>query len=323
MRFDYYAASLPAQLKYCEQKIKENCDGILGSEPPVKPYKFGFRHGVTNFRLYWGGHNPMPFFVSSGSDAEAGAAFVRSNFPTHRVSRADVCEDFDLAGGFDRFHSLIEPIARSSGVRVLFQGDPDPTKETGRTMYYGSKDSDVRVVLYEKGLHEIGKGNLSASKTWVRIELRVRPRKQRKALCASYTASQLWGMSKWSSRVAKEVLLTEVPFTPDPSLRVSRVDQAIAHMFRQYAGNIRAFVDAHGRHSLYDHMDDVLNIQEDERLRIANIADDLSAGDLIEALKNMEGRLASARSKGRGAQAAEISSEIKSLRQKIERIYAR
>jgi hypothetical protein len=322
MRFDYYAATLPAQLSYCEKSIKDNFEGYLISEPPVKPYKSGLRHHQKDFRLYWGGQNPLPFFVASGQNSEDAASFVRRVFPQHRVSRADVAVDFEEVGGFDRVHALINPICRNARVEVEFQGDPDPTQKRGRTMYYGSKNSDVRICLYEKGLHELGKGNLEASEGWVRIELRVRPRKQRKALCASFSPQQFWGCAKWTSIVSKEVLLTVVPFEPDPSLRLGKVDQAVIHMFRQYAGSIRAFCDKHGKFAFLDHVDDVLQVDEETRMRIDKIANDLTVSECLNSLKNMGFRLEAARARGQGARAAEIASEIKILRQKIEAFYA-
>lgn len=322
MRFDYYSGTPHAHLSLLEQSIKDQFEGQLVSEPPVKPYKSGFRHHQMDFRVYWGGENPLPFFVSSGENSEHGASFLRSTFPKHRVSRADVCEDYDEVGGFDRFHSLIDPIVRSAGVQVQFQGDPDPSKQTGRTMYYGSPKSDVRLVLYEKGLHERGKGNLAASVGWVRLELRVRPRKDRKALCASLLPPQMWGLSKWTSRVAKEVLLTGVPFIPDPSLRVGKVDQAVIHMFRQYGGSLRAFADKYGKHSLMNHLNEVLYEDQEKMMRVEKYANDEIIYEADSALKTLGYRLEAARSRGQGARAAEIASDIKKLREKIEAFYS-
>jgi len=226
---------------------------------PVKPYAHGLRHHETGFRLYWGGHNPLPYFVASGEHSQRAADCIRDVYPLHRVTRADVAEDFDEAGGFDRVVALIEPIARQAGVEVCFMGDPDPSKKTGRTMYYGSTQSDVRICLYEKGLHERSQGNLAASETWCRLELRVRPRKQRKGLCASMSPADMWGLSRWSSQVSASVLASVCPFQPDPSLRLSTADQAVGHMLRQYAGSIRRFIDEYGEEQFFRRVKDAIN----------------------------------------------------------------
>lgn len=247
MNFDYYAATLPATTSHCQATIIENFKGVFAAEKPVSPYKIGIRHVEAGFRLYWGGENPLPFFVSSGRSAVQGADFVRTVYPSHRVSRIDVAVDFNEVGGFDRVRSLLDPIARQRNVDLLFMGDPDPATKTGRTMYYGSPTSDVRICLYEKGLREARRGSETAAEGWTRLELRVRPRKERKSLAARSTASELWGFSKWSSEVADKVLHRIVPFTPDPSIRRSASDNAIDHMMRQYGARIAQYISQHGR----------------------------------------------------------------------------
>jgi hypothetical protein len=172
------------------------------------------------------------------------------------VARVDVATDFDEPGGFDRIASLIMPIARAARVAVLFIGDPDGIK--GRTLYFGSVKSDVRVVLYEKGKQMRGRGDMRASETWVRLELRVRPRKDRKARAASLSASQLWGMAKWSSVVARDVLSTVTPFVPDQSLRLTDCERAVAHMFLQYGRALRSCAELHGDEKLHELLDLVL-----------------------------------------------------------------
>lgn len=259
MRFDYYSATLPCRPSHSEEMIKRQFGGHFSKENPVKPYKMALRHSETDYRLYWGGHNPLPFFVASGASSAPAAVFLRGAYPGHRVSRADVAFDFDRPNGFDDMVSSIDPIARRANVDVCFNGDPDPTKRTGRTMYYGSPKSDVRICVYEKGLHEASKGVLDASPDWVRVELRVRPRKERKSLCAKMPVSKMWGLSRWSSSVSSDVLGGISPFIPDPSLRRSQTDQAVAHMLRQYAGSLRRFVSEHGKEQLFQQINEVLD----------------------------------------------------------------
>jgi hypothetical protein len=247
MQFDYYAASLPASISHCKSSLISLFPSSFLDEKPIRPFTQGLRHENGGFRLYWGGENPLPFFVSSGQAAVDGASFCRSAYPEHRVSRLDVAVDTIEAGGFDRITGIIEPIARAARCAVLFVGDPDPSQKRGRTVYFGSKSSDVRIVVYEKGLEQRAKGDLSASERWVRIELRVRPRKDRKALTASLTASEAWGLAGWSRRVADEVMGTVVPYLPDPSAHQATPQAAVAHMFRQYGHQLRKLRDLRGR----------------------------------------------------------------------------
>lgn len=258
MRFDYYSATLAGSVSHCQAAIISRFGGFLNEDKPVNGYKFALRSSETDARLYWGGHNPLPFIVVSGDTSPDVTAFIRETYPGHRVSRVDVAEDFVEAGGFDRVSGLIDPIARRARAEVTFIGDPDPASRKGRTLYFGSAKSDVRLVLYEKGLHQRGRGEIGAPEDWCRLELRVRPRKARKALCASLSECQLWGMARWSQTVADQVLGSVTEYVPDASLRRAKADQSLAHMLRQYASVIRAYVDLHDKDALFNEINEVL-----------------------------------------------------------------
>lgn len=251
MQFDYYAATLPAAVSHCHQSIINQFNGSLISEKPIKPYTHGVRHSEGGFRVYHGGVNPHPFFVASGLEAQRGAEFIRRVYPSHRVARADVAQDFCSPGGFDQVVRILDPIARAAGVSVTFIGDPAPGQTSGRSIYYGSPKSDVRIVVYEKGWQLLGNGVTGISPDWFRVELRARPRKDRKSLTAGLEAAELWGLSQWTKKAAEAVLGVAPVYRPDPScFRVSSADQAVAAMLRQYGRAIRAFADQHGREAL-------------------------------------------------------------------------
>lgn len=259
MHFDYYAATLPTQVSHCHQSILSEFGGTLFAEKPVKPYKMGVRHDLQDFRVYHGGHNPLPFFVTSGDEAQSGTEFVRRLYPAHRVARADVAADFIEEGGFERITSMLDPIAESAGVRTTTMEEVRSGKSLGRTRYYGSKTSDVRVVVYEKGLERRARGFLSAPEDWYRVELRVRPRKARKGLSASLSPSELWGLSRWTGRAAETVLGQPSPeYRPDPSLRKTGTEKAVAHMLKQYGRLLSTFVEKHGREKLDEQISEAI-----------------------------------------------------------------
>lgn len=252
MPFDWYAATIPESVSDCMRELSEQYDDDFVPDKPVSPYKEAAKHSETGIRIMHGGCNPLPFLFATGTDAPEAAEFIRRTYPTHRVSRADVAHDFRGEGGFDAVRSILDPIARKAGASVTFIGDPSPDQTTGRTLYYGSAKSDVRICVYEKGLLERSRGSQSAPESWYRVELRVRPRKERKAITARLSASQLWGMSRWTSEAAPLVLGHSVAFHPDTTLRRSSADRAVHHMLRQYARSLRGFVDRHGREMLDD-----------------------------------------------------------------------
>jgi len=199
--------------------------------------------------LLWGGKNPLPYIQATGDTAPQAAAVLRAQF-AHRVSRADVCLDLDRGdpGLFDELQALIDPLARPSGVSVRMIHDPSPTSEKGRTIYFGAmKSSDVIIRVYEKGKEQIETGaNPDASPTWVRVELVVRPRKDRKDLAATIPADELFGFSKWSSRVYEALMSQAIPRHPDTSIKLHHDQIVFGHMVRQYGPLIRRLVEADG-----------------------------------------------------------------------------
>lgn len=267
MRFDYYAASIPAPVKHCLAILSPALGGEFLSAKPVRPYTDGLECVVGGFRLYHGGENPHPYFVATGEDAVLGAEVLRRSFPSHRVARADVAYDFIEPGGFDRVVALLDPIARKAGVRVIFYGDPSPTQKAGRTMYFGSPDSDVRLRVYEKGLEQRGKGVEPdlAPESWIRVELQTRPRKERKSAAAVMTEAELFGLSRWSLKAAEMVLGVTVPYSPDMSMRETTTERAIRFMCQQYGSAMRAYVERHGRKALDRRIESALEDTSQER----------------------------------------------------------
>lgn len=261
MHFDWYAATLPASVNHCHNSIINHFSGSFIPEKPQRPYKQAVRHKEGGFRVYHGGPNPHPFFVASGEVAEIGRDFVREFYPIHRVARADVAFDFREEGGFERMVQIIEPIARKSGAAVTFLGDPEPGQKAGRTMYFGSWKSDVQLKVYEKGLERRAKGVPDAPEDWIRVELKTQPRKERKSLAATMDEDQLWGLSKWTKATLEKLDGTVVEYQPDRSMRKSTADRAVAHMLKQYAGPMRAFVQEHSVEVLLDRIRDVLAAQ--------------------------------------------------------------
>jgi len=250
MPFDYYAATLPASVSHAEAMLLEAFPGPLDPAKPVRPFTQGKQHREQGFRLYHGGVNPHPFFVASGPETPLGAEFIRRVYPAHRVARADVAIDTIEEGGFDRIVGLIDPIARKAGVKVTMVGDPAETRTTGRTMYFGAWSSDVRLYVYEKDKEQEAKG-LPFHPGHLRVELRTKPRKDRKSLAATLDEDGLWGLSAWTKEVLETLDGTVVPFLPDQSKRKSTVERAFEHMLDQYGGTMKAFCEEYSREIMF------------------------------------------------------------------------
>lgn len=220
---------------------------------PASPYESGAQHS-SGAALWWGGVNPFPHFRSTSSKANDHSDWLRTEYPNHRVSRADIAFDFIFpeAGGLDIIHALVEPIARQAAVACDFIGDlvennPEhDAKRKGRTHYFGSKKSEARICLYEKGLEQIAKGQVDADPNWVRLEVRIRPQKSRKTRAARLEPFDLVGFSKWISKALGAVLIEAPEPIPNPDKKEKALEHSLSAMSGQYGAKLRAFIDRQG-----------------------------------------------------------------------------
>lgn len=245
LRFDWYQASFKASLDAVEALFIKDFGGSFDEVKGVNTYENGVKHDERAFSVYWGGRNEGLFVVASGQDAEPIARWIRANFPEHRVSRADVAMDF-RGQSIEGMVAITEPIARKAKASVLFVGDPNPLSGKGRTWYFGSKTSDARVRIYEKGLEQRAKGNDEAPEDWVRFEGQFRPRKERKAKAATWTHEEFFTMGKWANDAANKVGGLSGTYRPDESIRKNSDEQSFEFLLHQYGPLMRRMVEKRG-----------------------------------------------------------------------------
>lgn len=233
MNWDWYSATLkngpdevlPVLLSGFDLSSLEPCRGVHSYARGVQ-----VKRGDRVFcRAYWGGVNGEHVHVqSSGADSPGVVDLLRSNFPEHRVSRADAREDYSAPGAWELLTSAALAVADEHEVKVEHAGDHHRAKD-GRSFYFGGREALVRVVVYEKGKQ------LGMDPHWVRLEVRVRPKGAGKAALATAQPSQLMGASMWTTSLANRIGVPEIerlqvrdPFQP------SDEDRAIHWMLRQY-----------------------------------------------------------------------------------------
>lgn len=261
--FDWYQATIYPHLDGTENRATPAviCFSFIqefGGTWEESRGRNGYEEGRTHssgVELWWGGQNHHPHLKSSSARSHDVATWLRREYPNHGVSRADVALDFLIpeGRGFDILHALIEPLARKARVKCEFQGDLaendpdyDPNHRDGRTHYYGSKSSEARLVLYEKGLEQRGKGNKDADPNWVRIEVRLRPSKARKRQAAALEPFDIIGFSKWISGAVGATLDQAPSPIPNPDKKEKPVEHSLEQMARQYGGRMREFIEKHG-----------------------------------------------------------------------------
>lgn len=119
-------------------------------------------------RLSWGGQ-PWVNVMATSDNAPALAEALREFRRAHAPTRIDSAIDWIEEGLFESLSSGLIAFARENRLAIMQVGDW--VRGEGRTLYIGSKDSAVRLVLYEKG-YEQG----SDQTDWVRLEARIRPK---------------------------------------------------------------------------------------------------------------------------------------------------
>jgi hypothetical protein len=250
--FDWYQASIPASPEAIKASFLQRFGGAFEGCNPINGYDAGVVHSTLKFSIYWGTRHAHPNVKATSWHSKAIAEWVREVFPQHKVSRADVAFDFQFEGAFDYLRGKVEPLARKAGVKHSFVGDPAENEpdfsgeRRGRTYYFGSRKSDMMITLYEKGLELLGKG-VKADPNLVRLEVRIRPQKQRKLQAAGLDPFDMVGFSKWISRAVGEILEEAPTVLPNYDKMERGPLAALEHMATQYARAIRSFLDGEDR----------------------------------------------------------------------------
>ena len=203
--FDWYQATIPAQSDEVISWFRQVWpDAIIR---PAKPkngasecVQVALGEMVVCSAIWGGGMEGHGVNVwSSGVDAIFFADQLRRRFPVHRVTRADVAIDFEGEGAWEWASAKGFALADRHRLKVDHQGD-FYRGARGRTLYFGSRQSPVRLVIYEKGkqIPELGMPHL------VRMELRVMPKDAVSGRTVSMLEPMaLYGCAAWSKELGE------------------------------------------------------------------------------------------------------------------------
>ncbi|MNZ81807.1 Replication initiation factor [compost metagenome] len=151
----------------------------------------GYLHGAkvvrgdrTLCRVWWGG-NPGVNITCSGEDSPVLAELLQRLGLPFGVTRADACCDWVEPGLFDSLAGHLIAFAQDKTISINQQGDW--VRGQARTLYLGSPQSPVRLVLYEKGYEQGG----DAPKDWVRLEVRVKPKREHRIAVGRWKPEEL------------------------------------------------------------------------------------------------------------------------------------
>lgn len=220
MRFDAYCATFQDldahQLAEDVQTVVEDAAGGVAMVWEPTSAKHGYAHAVQLLEntgqkrrhcfavLRYGGNGGTSNVEVKGEPSAAFATWCRGRYPSHRVSRADVCIDLAGPGLYEAGAKALYAIADERRLKTEVAGDWH-RGDAGRTLYLGARKSDFRVVWYEKGKQLIGDGLSGADPLHARLELKVRCAKTLKRAMAAMEHGDVWGLTEWS-RAALEAV---------------------------------------------------------------------------------------------------------------------
>lgn len=241
MRWDWYQGTVPERDVQVVSEVIASAYDSLSAWRPAKGMngydraaELALGH-VIKARMMWGGVNADHgvHVIASGDDAPALAARVRQEWPSHKVSRFDACEDYNQPGAYEVLRGMGLKVAKEHDVEakevVSHEGDK------GCTLYLGSHKSAVVCRIYEKGKQLGGK-----VPNWVRAELQVRPKSRIKELCSRLPPSDVWGLTSWSHTLARRLGNTELQRVAMSSWRQSDFERCYSAMLRQYGKTLLA-----------------------------------------------------------------------------------
>ena len=247
-RFDWYQATVPAHHELLLRELLANAPE--GTTRADGAGRWNYKGSATLASdgeplcvVYHGGPNGHPNASSTGDHAPALAGVLRSLFPAHRVSRADIAIDMRGEGLFDEVVRVMSGVGRQfrlKGEKII----PDDLDD-GSTYYLGSRSSPLRVRCYEKGkqLHKLtGDPVWRLFFDWTRLELQVRPEKDFKTHAATMEPEAFWGCAPWTRElVAGALAMNPSPVTMKP-MRIADHERAMRALTSQYGDTIRRHV---------------------------------------------------------------------------------
>lgn len=187
--------------------------------------------------LMWGGNTGINVKATGNNSPEA-ATYLR-RFGPHKVTRADACLDYSEPGLFDRLSNTLLAYAVEKKIKINQQGDWE--RGTARTLYLGSRSSVVQLVMYEKG-YQADSDDLN----WVRLEVRVYPKKEKGFHVATLEPIELFGTTWVAAAMKRCGLNTLKRINVGTVYKPSDAERARKALCLQYLNTIDNWVEESG-----------------------------------------------------------------------------
>lgn len=282
MRFDYYGAGIEDDNRAVVEQLSKLGHKLEPCHNLAKAYHYtdGFtvlneQTGMACRVFLKDGQRPYAFASSDATDAFVDV--VRDAWPDrHLVTRCDPCQDYYDADARKKLSRLMTRTAKARRMRLQKIFDP-LDKTAGQTIYLGSPSSEFRMRTYDKGWEQFGKLQKLFGKQgmqlqtdvtlqaqegiqvrpgdWIRTELQARPKdEQARRLLATATPEQAWGFTDWTHELAKEAFALDLERLFVRARKVSKDEEALRWMCRQYAGPLLRLAEDVGDCAVWDNL---------------------------------------------------------------------
>lgn len=253
-QFDWYGATVCAHpttvLDHIEQALMdagEDTRRVDGGA--VKHYgAITFIHDAKGHKLAavkHGGHQPHPHAEGEGAASPVVAEAIRAMREEHFPTRIDSALDMTAPGLFERLHEFAQAAEGKHRVQLNYAGAAIDNDERGTTIYVGSRQSQVFLRIYQKGLQLAEQQALRPDQitpdllNWVRSEIVFKPKKKPvRQFAASVTPQGVWGVSSWTQEFARDALSIEAERVNVNQRRESNHERALRFMAHQYRGHL-------------------------------------------------------------------------------------
>jgi hypothetical protein len=175
-KFDYFSVSTYAHPEDLIRRFLVDFDLVSATQiNPQNGFTKAFkihRGEVTIAKVSWGNHDKLTVNIrASGEHSIEVERFVRNYLleigEDYWATRIDSCEDLRRSGGFDQLAAQAIAFAKRKNLKISQVGDWERGRE--RTLYIGSRTSEVHIRIYEKGQQ------LGMDPDWFRYEVEIKP----------------------------------------------------------------------------------------------------------------------------------------------------
>jgi hypothetical protein len=216
---DWYQGTIQSSAEHVTGELL-HAYGLFSELAPYKA-QHNYYHGAElrvrgepQLHIFHGGNGGGTHFRASGYEARQAHSLITRLFPNNlKISRIDDAIDYIADDAWDSLYRIVMPLIEKHGLTYECVGDWIKG-ENGRTLYIGSRNSERRICMYEKGKEQRQKKtNPDADPNWVRLELRTQPHKRNKKAVAQLSPPELWASARWTHDLAQRLGNSELERT--------------------------------------------------------------------------------------------------------------